>query len=111
MESTDEKSSTKSAEQTHIAKNVTMAMFEQFLKTSGFNATEITCQACGHHTFVLPVGGAVGEVQYPMIVTMPMPQLAGKGIWNFIAVCENCSNTLFFNAGYMVKRMQEAGKL
>lgn len=93
------------------ARKINMEMFRDFLKDSGFNDDKIVCNACGHHEFVIPAGDVVDEIIHPVIVTMPIPNHAGKGIWNFIAVCEKCTNTLFFNVGVITKKLKDQGKL
>lgn len=96
---------------TDLAKKITMPMLKGFLADSGLHDDKIVCQACGGHEFVIPVGDVIDDTAYPVAVTMPIPTKKGKGIWNFIAVCSKCSNTLFFNVGYMVTLLEKEGKL
>lgn len=98
-------------DKTNLARKITMPMLKEFLADSGFHDDKIICQACGGHEFVVPTGDVLDGVTYPVAVTMPIPTKKGQGIWSFIAVCSKCSNTLFFNVGYMVTRLEKAGKL
>ncbi|EKK5502718.1 hypothetical protein O8H76_001049 [Enterobacter hormaechei] len=101
----------KVAVRSEAARQINMDMFKEFLKDSGFNDEKIVCTACGNHDFVIPIGDDVDGVLYPVVVTMPIPNKAGKGVWNFIAVCEKCTNTLFFNVGVITNKLKDSGKL
>ncbi|MFV8798250.1 hypothetical protein ACNSPD_16880 [Yersinia enterocolitica] len=95
----------------HIAKQITMDLFSNHLDEVGFGDDKIVCQVCGHDNFLIPIGEQRDSTDYPVIVTMPMPAVHGKGVWCIIVICEKCSNTLFFNAANIVTRLKESGKL
>lgn len=96
---------------TDLAKMISMDMLKEFLSDAGFHDEKIVCASCGCKNFVIPAGDTIDGVTYPIAVTMPIPTKPGKGIWNFMAVCERCSNTLFYNVGYLVTVLEKAGKL
>lgn len=93
------------------SRQINVEMFKEFLDDCGFHDEKIVCTACGNHDFAIPLGDNIDGVAYPVVVTMPIPYKAGKGVWNFIAICDRCANTLFFNVMYITKRLRDKGKL
>lgn len=94
-----------------LSRKITLKMLQDHLSDCGFSDEKIVCAACGHHEFMLPIGEVRDNEKYPCVVTMPIPFRSGKGIWSFIAICDKCSNTLFYNVMVITTRLQAKGVL
>ncbi|MBS6076117.1 MAG: hypothetical protein KIB03_14735 [Citrobacter freundii] len=83
--------------------------FESHFLKLGINTNNCKCPVCGSFKWV--VAAAQEDKTKPMIVTLPIPSLQGKGIWHYSLICDNCAYTMLFNCGAVVRKMAENGDL
>lgn len=92
-----------------LALKVTMEMLMEHLEESQSKDPEFVCPVCHKSSFTVPVSSK--DPTKPMIVTMPLPQSEGRGIWNFQIMCNICAHSMYFNTGKICSLLKEKGKI
>lgn len=92
-----------------LAASVTIEDFDYYFKILSATNDKTKCPVCGSGEWVVPA--ARDDRSKPMIITLPIPQLKGKGIWHYSLICSNCAYTMFFNSGAVVRKLQESGRI
>lgn len=92
-----------------LAASITIEDFNSFFKMLEATSEKVACPVCGSRDWTAPASHE--DKSKPMIVTLPIPQLKGKGIWHYSLICGNCAYTMFFNSGMVVRKLQDTGKI
>lgn len=107
MTDTKNEKSQRSLPELALALDITK--FESHFLKLDVNTSNCKCPVCGNFKWV--VAASQEDKTKPMIVTLPIPSLQGKGIWHYSLICDTCAYTMLFNCGAVVRKMAENGEL
>jgi len=79
-----------------IAKKVTVDDLGDYLLSVKNNKNGIFCYICGGNNWDLHRNP--DEKDKPVILTFPIPDRDGIGVWSFYMMCTNCGGMHFINA-------------
>lgn len=106
---TESKKEEKKKSLPELALALSIAQFESHFQKLSVNNGTCKCPVCGSGEWV--VAASHEDKSKPMIVTLPIPSMKGKGIWHYSLICDDCAYTMFFNCGAIVRKMAENGDL
>lgn len=82
---------------------------ESYFNSLNANVDTVKCPVCKSVNWAVAVSH--DDKKKPMIVTLPIPQLQGKGVWNYTLICDTCGYTMLFNCSSVVRKLEASGKL
>lgn len=92
-----------------LALSIDIEKFESHFINLDVTTSNCKCPVCGNFKWV--VAASHEDKSKPMIVTLPIPSLQGKGIWHYTLICDVCAYTMLFNCGAVVRKMAENGEI
>ncbi|MFQ6288185.1 hypothetical protein ACLMPM_22740 [Yersinia enterocolitica] len=92
-----------------LALEVTMDLLGDHFLSIKNNRNGIFCSVCGSNEWDLHPSPT--DKNKPVIVTLPIPDADGIGVWVFYLICKNCGGMKFVNANKVVKSLQERKKI
>ncbi|WP_301210082.1 hypothetical protein [Yersinia sp. 22-579] len=92
-----------------LASKVTMKLLISYFEKTQSKDPEFLCPVCQHQSFTIPISSS--NEGLPLTVTFPIPNFDGKGIWNYMIICDKCSHTMFFNTWKVVQALKDSGEI
>lgn len=80
---------------------VTSVMLLNYLNSINADAT---CSFCKHGDYGI---ASDPRDEYAPVVSTPVPNVKGLGMWLYSASCLNCGHTIFFHAPFVASKILE----
>ncbi|CNF30403.1 Uncharacterised protein [Yersinia nurmii] len=93
----------------NLARKISLAQLSEFLQQFSTKNNVVFCPVCKKSDWILPVWDK--DKTKPVIITQPLPDSDGVGMWLFPVICEHCTYTMHFSTPHIVKKLQAEGKL